>query len=90
MDAKDVLRTTMVVIDALDTLQMVARTYTDRPDDALQTIDVMIESLRDGLAGRTTPDVLAAEVRALLEQIANEHPTRPTLDSKFDPGGTDP
>lgn len=84
MTVRDALQTTLVVVDALDTLQQIARTYTNRPEDALQTIDVMIDSLRDGLAGKTSPDVLKAELQALAEQIANEQ--RRAIDGKFDPG----
>lgn len=79
---------TGVVLDALDMLQALARSNDD-PADALQTIDVMLDSLRDGLAGKVSPEVVLAELKAVNEIAARERRDRQqrgaALHEKFDP-----
>jgi len=83
MDAKDVLA-------ALDTIRTFARTDTDRPQDVLQTVEVMLASLQDGLSDKTTPDVLAAELAALVDVHGREVSKQPKpVDARFDPGADD-
>jgi len=83
MEASDVLA-------ALETIRAFARTDTDRPADVLQTVEVMLASLQDALAGKTTPDVLTAELAALVDVHGREVSKQPkSVDERFDPGGDD-
>lgn len=84
MEAKDALA-------ALDTIRAFARTDTDRPQDVLQTVEVMLASLQDAFTGKTTPEVLAAELAALVDVHGREVSKRPRtpIDEKFDPGADD-
>lgn len=83
MEAKDSLA-------ALDTIRAFARMDTDRPHDVLQTVEVMLASLQDGLSGKTTPDVLAAELAALVDVHGREVSKQPKpIDDRFDLGADD-
>lgn len=83
---------TGVILDAVDMLQTLARS-SDDPADALQTIDVMLDVLRDGLVGKTSPEVALAELKAVSEAAAQERRDRQqrvaALHEKFDPGATE-
>lgn len=77
-------------VAALDTIRTFAGADTDRPEDVLQTVEVMLASLQDALAGKTTPDVLAAELAALVEVHGREVAKKPIpIDERFDPGADD-
>ena len=84
MEAKDAFA-------ALDTIRAFARQDTDHPQDVLQTVEIMLASLQDGLTGKTTPDVLAAELAALVDVHGRESSKRPRtpVDERFDPGVDD-
>lgn len=78
-------------VAALDTIRAFAGADTDRPEDVLQTVEVMLASLQDALAGKTTPDVLAAELAALVDVHGREVSKKPPIpiDQRFDPGADD-
>lgn len=74
------------LIAAIDTIRKFARTNTDRPHDVLQTVEVMLASLRDALNGKMTLDMLTAELAALVDVHGREVSKQPTpIDDKFDP-----
>lgn len=83
MDIKDALA-------ALTTIREFARQDTDRPQDVLQTVEVMLASLQDGLADRVMADMLAAELAALMDVHGREVAKKPIpIDQRFDPGADD-
>ena len=80
MDPEDFLRARDIAIGALRTIQALTRVDPDKAQDALQTINAIIATLHDGLDGKTTPEVVEAELKALVNIIEND------IHDKFDPG----
>lgn len=79
--AKDALKMREIAVNALESIQDLTTVGVDRAPDALQTIGLIVGSLLEGFAGKTTPDIVEAELRALA--------SRPqSLDEKFDHGDT--
>jgi hypothetical protein len=79
MSANDVLRATEIAIDALKMIQALTRVGPDKALDALQTISAIIATVQEGLDGKTTPDVVEAELKALAGDT--------TIADKFDNSG---
>jgi hypothetical protein len=78
-DAQDVLKATEIALGALKMIQTLTQVGPDKAQDALQTINAIIETLHEGLDGKTTPDVVEAELRALMGSDI-------TVADKFDHG----
>ncbi|MDB4955845.1 MAG: hypothetical protein JWO36_3414 [Myxococcales bacterium] len=79
------------MLAALDTIRTFARTDPDRSQDVLQTVEVMLASLQDALTGKTSPDMLAAELAALVDVHGRAVSKRflTPIDERFDPGVDD-
>ena len=78
LEAQNAQKATEIAIGALKTIRDLTRVSGDKAQDALQTIGAIIESLLDGLSGKTTPDVVEAELRALVSAMATD------INGKFD------
>jgi len=85
-ETKDVFRIAEVATDALKTLRALAtRVEPDKAQDALQLIAAIVEALQEGFEGKTTPDVVEAELKALTARAA-ALVTGQELHDKFDTG----
>jgi hypothetical protein len=81
--AKDALKMSEIAISALESIQDLTTVGVDKAPDALQTIGAIVGSLLEGFAGKTTPDVVEAELHALVSRATSAE-TR--IDEKFDHG----
>jgi hypothetical protein len=70
MDAKDVLKMAGVLIDGLDVIQGIAKATGIDPPVALDAIDKIIERLRDGLDGKTAPEIVARQLSQFRSKLA--------------------
>ena len=65
----DSLKAVEIALGTLKTIRALTRVGPDKAQDALQTIHAIIVTLQDGLAGKTTPDIVEAELRALVNVV---------------------
>lgn len=77
---RDALKMIDVSVDGLEVIRDLSQVHPDGMADAMRAIAATVGSLHDGFMGKTTPDVVREELRAIRERF-------PTVDSKFDPGG---
>lgn len=78
---RDALKMIEVAIDGLEVVRDLTRVPSDCTLEAMQAIGATIGSLHDGFTGKTTPDVVREELRAIRERFPR------TVDDKFDSGG---
>ena len=78
-DEASARKATEIAIGALPAIRDLTRVSGDKAQDALQTIAAIIESLLDGLSGKTAPDVVEAELQALVSAVVATD-----VNSKFD------
>jgi hypothetical protein len=83
--AQDALKATEIAIGTLRTIQALTRVGPDKAQDALLTINAIVDVLQEGLDGRTSPEVVEAELQALVGDLDLETATR-DIDDKFDAG----
>jgi hypothetical protein len=89
-DPEDFLRARDIAIGALRTIQALTQVGPDKAQDALQVIGAIIQTLYDGLNGKTTPDIVEAELKALADIRDREVSKQPKpVDERFDPGADD-
>jgi hypothetical protein len=79
MTTSDSLKAVEIALGALKTIRALTRVGPDKAQDALQTINAIIETVQEGLDGKTTPDVVEAELKALAGDT--------TIADKFDNSG---
>jgi hypothetical protein len=72
VDAQDVLRMTEIAVKTLKTIQALTQVVPDKAQDALLTINAIIRTLQDGLDGKTTPDIVEAELNALTSSVDDQ------------------
>jgi hypothetical protein len=82
INPRDILKATEIALGALKTIQALTRVGPDKAQDALQTIAAIIVTVQDGLDGSTTPDVVEAELKALMN-VENDDTA---VADKFDNG----
>jgi len=79
----DRIRAIEIAVDTLPAIQALTRVSPDKAQDALQTICSIIETLQEGIDGRTSPEVVQAEIAAFIGDF--DLPTG--IHNKFDAGG---
>jgi len=62
-NAKDVLKVTGTVVDSLDVIQGFTGVGGPGADAALAAIGKIVGMLQEGLAGKTSPEIVAADLR---------------------------
>jgi hypothetical protein len=72
MNPEDFLRARDIAIGTLRTIQALTQVGPDKAQDALQTINAVIDTLHDGLDGKTPLDIVEAELKALVSLIEND------------------
>lgn len=88
--AKDVFRMASIMIDGLEVIQGLTKIGGTRAAEALQAIDKIVLALHDGLDGKTTPDIVESEVKALRQAFATKDAAAEArLRSRFDNSDTD-
>jgi hypothetical protein len=85
LDATDVSQMFMATNDALKMLRALTAVEPDKTQDALQLIATIVDSLQEGFDGKTTPEIVEAELKALTTRAAALIPNR-QLHDKFDTG----
>lgn len=73
--AKDIFKIAVVAVDGLDVIQGLTGIGGDKADASLAAIARIVRSLRDGYAGKTSPEIIASELAAIVHQAeldANE------------------
>lgn len=78
---RDALKMIDVSVDGLEVIRDLTQMSPEHAGDAMHAIAATVGSLHDGFTGKTTPDVVREELRAIRERFPR------TVDSKFDPGG---
>lgn len=81
---EDKLRATEIAIEALQTIQKLTCIGPDRTQDALLTIRAIVVTVCEGLDGKTSPEVVAAELAAL---VSDFDLNMDAVHNKFDAGG---
>jgi hypothetical protein len=78
---RDALKMIEVSVDGLEVIRDLTQVQPEHLGDAMRAVAATVNSLHDGFTGKTTPDVVREELRAIRERFPR------TVDSKFDPGG---
>lgn len=85
LDAADVSQMVAATNGALKMLRALATVDLDKTQDALQLIALIVESLQEGFDGKTSPEIVEAELKALTPRAAALIANR-QLHDKFDTG----
>lgn len=80
----DRIRAVEIVVDTLPAIQNLTRVGPDNAHDALLMIHAIVETLQEGLDGKTSPEVVQAEIAAIL---SDQTAATSDIQDKFDPGG---
>ena len=72
MSPEDGRRARDIAIATLKIIQALTRVGPDKAQDALLTINAIVETLYEGLDGRTTLDIVEAELKALVSPVEND------------------
>lgn len=84
MTVKDALKMADVAIDALSMIRGLTKVGGDKTASALAAVGAIVDTLQDGLAGKTSPEIIAAELDALIRRIAdNDAAADAALDARF-------
>lgn len=82
--AKDVLKVAAMAIDGLDVIQGLTGFGGAKADAALDAIAKVVQALKDGFAGNTTPDIVASELAVLKHALsANDEEADRRVDARF-------
>lgn len=85
--AKDALKMLGVALDGLETIQKLTNVGGDRAGEALTAISLVVEALQEGFTGKTSPDVVHAQLKAHQDAIAaGDIAAQAALHDKFDKG----
>jgi ABC-type uncharacterized transport system ATPase subunit len=99
---RDIARVLDVTHDGLRTLQTFVHVGGPKTDIALQAVDAGLTTLVDVIAGKTHPDVAAADINSLVERVKSSQTSLETgladnnaavdaeIDKKFDKDPTQP
>lgn len=67
---KDALRMAAIAIDGLEVIQSLTQVGGPSATAALAAIDKIVSALRDGFDGKTAPEIVAHEIKALHATLA--------------------
>lgn len=68
---KDALKMAALAIDGLEVIQGLTKIGGDKAAKALEAIDKVVATLRDGLDGHTSPEIVGHELDALRAELLN-------------------
>ena len=84
MNTKAALQMASLAIDGLEVIQGITRIGGDTAANALAAIDKIVATLKDGLAGKASPQAVALEIDQLFAAIAgNDAAADSALRDKF-------
>lgn len=82
---KEALKMAAVAIDGLELIQGMTGVGGDRAAAALRAIDKVVATLRDGIDGKTSPEIVARDLDALRAQLLdNDAEADAALKARFD------
>ena len=89
--AKDALKMLDATVEGLETIQKLTNVGGSRAGEALTAISLVIEVLLEGFAGKTSPDVVRAQLKTHLDAIsAGDDAAQKAIHDRFDGGGETP
>jgi hypothetical protein len=84
MNAKTALQMAGLAIDGLEVLQAMTKVGGDKAEAALQAIDKVIATLKEGMDGKASPQAVSGEIDALFLALAgNDEAADQALRTKF-------
>jgi len=87
--ARDALKMGEALIEGLATIQKLTQIGGDRTGEALTAISLVIETLEEGFSGKTSPDVVMAQLKAHQDALAaGDAAAQKAIHDQFDTKGS--